>query len=101
MSRQLPFECLVQIFEDLSIETLQSCLSVCRMWGSVSVSILWTNVQNFNTLISCLPKDSKEILRKNEINIFAQASRPPLFKYATFIKNLSVDDTIKSIDHLT
>src|SRR5688500_10546079 len=72
MSRQLPVDCLNDIFEylegkvDSERADLRSCLLVDHLWCEVSVRILWKNIQNFNTLITCLPNESKEILRKNE-----------------------------------
>ncbi len=48
--------------------------------------------QNYHTLIACLPNESKEVLRKNEIIISISISKPPLFNYVSFIKNLSIYD---------
>ncbi|CAG8483238.1 9294_t:CDS:2 [Funneliformis caledonium] len=88
MPRQLPSDCLNEIFEYLKDETdLRSCLLVNRQWCEVTVRILWRNIQNYNILISCLPEESKENLCKNGIII---TSKPPLFNYITFIKSLSI-----------
>ena len=67
---QLPSDCLNEIFEyldDLEDDkvTLRSCLLVNRLWCEVSVRILWKRVRNYNTLIACLPNESKEILSNN------------------------------------
>src|SRR6266542_4425906 len=101
MPRQLPADCLNEIFEYLEDkEDLYSCLLVNRLWCEVSVPILWANIQNYNTLIACLPKESKEILYKNEIFLSTLTSKPPLFNYVVFIKSLSIgeiDNKIKSI----
>src|ERR1043165_6191405 len=90
MSYQLPIKCLNKIFEDLDDKALRSCLLVNRSWCKVSVPILWTNIQNCNTLIACLPHESKEILYKNEIVISTSTSNPLLFNYVSFIKNISI-----------
>src|SRR6266540_969513 len=63
----------------------------------VSVQILWTNIQNYKTLIACLPNESKEILSKDEIIISTSTSKPPLFNYIAFIKILSLNEIIENI----
>src|SRR6266498_229288 len=93
MPCQLSADCLNEIFEYLEDEEdLYSCLLVNHLWCEVSVRFLWTNVQNYDTLIACLPNESKEILNKNEIIISTPTSRPPLFNYVSFIKNLSIGE---------
>jgi len=62
----LPYECLSEIFEHLENDALRSCLLVNHFWCEVSVPILWTSIQNYRTLIACLPNESKEILNKNK-----------------------------------
>src|SRR6266540_7465340 len=95
---QLPADCLNEIFEYLEDKTdLRSCLLVNHLWCEVSVRILWRNIQNYDTLIACLPNESKEILHKNEIFISTPTSKPPLFNYVAFIKNLSIHDIDKNI----
>src|SRR4051812_15091509 len=70
---QLPIDCLNEIFEYLKDDkvSLHSCLLVNHLWCEVSVRILWRDVCKYNksydTLISCLPNESKEILSKNEL----------------------------------
>src|SRR3954452_638040 len=117
MSRLLPADCLNEIFEYLEEDklTLHSCLLVNRLWCEVSVRILWRNVWNFkyfvsheyrlevassnlNTLIACLPNESKELLNKNEIFISTPTSKPPLFNYAAFCKVLSISDIDQMIN---
>src|SRR6059058_5009720 len=92
MPRQLPADCLNEIFEYLEQDrvTLCSCLLVNRLWCEVSVRILWRNIRNYNTLITCLPNESKEILYKDGIMTSTSTSRPPMFNYATFCKVLSI-----------
>src|SRR5437764_7785494 len=87
---QLPVDCLNEIFQCLEKDkiTLHSCLLVNRLWCEVSVRILWRSVRNYNTLIACLPNDSKEILSRNGIITSTSASRPPMFNYASFCKVL-------------
>src|ERR1051325_6351991 len=95
---QLPIDCLNEIFECLEKDkiTLYSCLLVNRFWCEVSVRILWTSAWNYNTLIACLPNESKEILYKNGI-ITSLTSKPPIFNYVAFIKNFEIDNVIKNV----
>ncbi|CAG8634298.1 8598_t:CDS:1 [Funneliformis caledonium] len=97
MPRHLPTDCLNDIFEHLENKDLRTCLLVNSLWNVISVRILWRTIQNFNTLIACLPNDSKEILQANEIII--STSRPPLFNYITFINCLSVNDVGEAIEN--
>ena len=53
--------------------------------------IFWSNVQNYSTLIACLPNESKEIFSKNGIIISTPYLRFPIFNYATFCKVLSIN----------
>src|SRR6266540_347068 len=93
MPCQILAECLYEIFEYLEDKTdLYSCLLVNRLWCKVSVRILWTNIQNYHTLVTCLPNESKEILRRNEIIISTPTSKPPLFNYVAFIKSFSMNE---------
>src|SRR5688572_120137 len=90
MACQLPTDCLNGIFDHLeNTVTLRSCLLVSRLWCEASVPTLWARIQNYHTLIACLPRESKEILFKNDIVIATLVSRPPLFNYVAFIKILS------------
>src|SRR6266480_1801615 len=102
---QLPFDCLNEIFEyldDLEDDkvTLRSCLLVNRLWCEVSVRILWRSIMNYNTLVACLPNNSKKILSKNGVITSTSASRTPMFNYASFCKVLltyEVNFNIKQI----
>src|SRR6266542_4274783 len=89
---QLTTDCLDEIFEYLEDDkiTLYSCLLVNRLWCKISVRILWRHIRNYNTLIACLPNESKEILYRNNINFPTPTSKPPIFNYASFCKFLSV-----------
>src|SRR6266480_3262915 len=99
---KLPADCLNEIFEYLEEDkiSLRSCLLVNRLWCEVSVRILWRNIRNYNTLIACLPNDSKEILYKNGIITSTSTSNPPMFNYSSFCKVLSVDQIKKGIGKL-
>jgi hypothetical protein len=97
---QLPVDCLNDIFEHLKKDkvTLYSCLLVNRLWCKISVRILWRKVRNYNTLIDCLPNESKEILNNNGILILNYKS--PIFNYASFCKSLSVCEVHYNIRYL-
>src|SRR4051812_15343559 len=92
-------DCLNEIFEYLKEDkiTLHSCLLVNRFWCEISIRILWTSVWNYDTLIACLPNESKENLYKNGIITSTPTLKSPLFNYIAFIKNLDIDDIIKNI----
>src|SRR6266540_338951 len=98
MPSQFSADCLNEIFAYLKDKmTLHSCLLVNRHWCEVSVRILWKRIQNYDTLIACLPSESREILFKNEIVISTPTSKPPLFNYVAFVKNLSINEIVKNI----
>src|SRR5204863_6589649 len=98
---QLSFDCLNEIFEYLEDDkvTLHSCSLVNHLWCEVSVRILWREVQNYDTLVACLPNESKEILYNGGIitPTSTSTSKPPLFNYVTFIKRLEIDTLIGRI----
>src|SRR5271156_2862531 len=115
MPSQLPADCLNEIFEYLEEDkvTLHSCLLVNRLWCRVSVEILWKNIWDsstvtpqsrfgistvssriLNTLIACLPNESKDFLFENGIFITTSTSKSPLFNYPSFCKVLSILDLI-------
>ncbi len=101
MPRQLPTDCLNEIFKYLKDKVdLHSCLLTNRLWCEVSVQILWKNIQNYNTLIACLPNESKKLLYKNKIIILTSTSKPPLFNYVTFIKKISINQICDKIINL-
>lgn len=87
---KLSGDCINEIIEYLNNDriTLHSCLLVNRLWCKISVRIYWREIRNLNTLIACIPDESKEILFKNGITILT--SKPPVFNYASFCKFLSV-----------
>src|SRR3954447_14501404 len=98
----LPADCLNEIFEYLEEDefTLYSCLLVNRLWCQVSVRILWRNIRNYNTLIACLPNESKEILHKEGIIISTSNTKPLMFNYASFCKILPVKQVNDNIGRL-
>jgi hypothetical protein len=99
---QLPVNCLNEIFECLEEDrvTLHSCLLVNRLWCEVSVGILWRSIRNYDTLIACLPNESKEILCKDGIITSTLTSKPPMFNYASFCKMLSINEVNDGIEKL-
>src|ERR1043166_8648700 len=99
---KLPADCLNEIFEYLEGDevTLYSCLLVNRLWCRVSVRILWRSIRNYDTLISCLPNESKKILYENGITISSSILKPPTFNYASFCKVLSIDQVDCKIEQL-
>ncbi|RGB40289.1 hypothetical protein C1646_753461 [Rhizophagus diaphanus] len=119
MSCQLHYDCLNDILEYLNDDknTLYSCLLVNQLCCEIAVRILWRNVWRFwkvyfndksrdrsisiiITLIGCLPKESKNLLNKNGINITIIVQKPPLFNYASFCKVLSPYKINSMIQHL-
>ncbi len=62
MTRQLPADCLNDIFEYLENDkvTLHSCLLANRLWCEVSVRVLWRNIWNLKYSVS---KSQLQILR--------------------------------------
>ena len=99
---KLPADCLNEIFEYLEEDkiSLRSCLLVNHLWCEVSVRILWRSIRSYNTLISCLPNESKEILYKNGIITSTSTSNPPMFNYSSFCKVLSINQLNHEISKL-
>src|SRR5687767_5307837 len=116
MAFQLPTDCLNEIFEHLEEYPtyLRSCLLVNRFWCKIAVRILWKNILNFpnsmyskpasssslNTLVACLPNESKNLLYENGISILTSTPKSPLFNYISFIKALSFSN-IKHVVKVT
>ncbi|PKY27836.1 hypothetical protein RhiirB3_529475 [Rhizophagus irregularis] len=108
----LPFDCLHEIIEYFEKDriTLHSCLLVNRLLCEISVKILWGDIKDissyktsslsfFNTIIACLPNESKELIFNNEIFISKPTLQSPLFNYAKFCKKLSITDISKIINY--
>ncbi|GBB85339.1 hypothetical protein RclHR1_01190015 [Rhizophagus clarus] len=100
---KLNADCLILVFKELQEdnESLYSCLLVNREWCRLAVPILWEKCQNFsifdesrekfyNTILSCLPTSSKQLLLENNIKLpQIILSRPPTFNYISFCKFIS------------
>ncbi|GBC06235.1 hypothetical protein RclHR1_00670027 [Rhizophagus clarus] len=104
---QLTDDCLNEIFEYLEDDKLAllSCILVNRSWCEGSVKIFWKDMRNyctsnFNTLIDCLPNESKEILYKNGIVISNPTFKFPAFNYASFCKVLLIYQVYSKIEQL-
>jgi hypothetical protein len=112
---QLIADCLNNIFEYLDDDknTLYSCLLVNHQWCEVAVRILWRNAWYFkdnrdykphvplsviNTLIACLPKESKDFLEKEKFYIISPTQKPPLFNYPSFIKIITIYGVYQMIE---
>ena len=112
MPCKLLADCLNEIFEYLEEDkaALRSCLLVNRLWCEISVRILWRDVWRFkssasfqldqlneasskilDTLITCFPDKSKELLYRNEIFVSILTSKPSLFNYTLFCKVPSIN----------
>ncbi|GBC10275.1 hypothetical protein RclHR1_00950012 [Rhizophagus clarus] len=104
---QLPGDCLNNIFEYLEDDknTLYSCMFVNRLWCEASVEIFWRNgcdysISNVNTLVACLPNESKENLYNNGITFLTSTTKIPIFNYASFCKVLSISYIHQKIEEL-
>ncbi|PKC12324.1 hypothetical protein RhiirA5_411988 [Rhizophagus irregularis] len=104
---KLPADCLSEIFKYFEEDqiTLHSCLLVNRLWCEISVKLLWRDVwdystSNYDTLIACLPNESKEILYNNGIMVSTSNSKLPVFNYASFCKILSIDRIYNKVEQL-
>jgi hypothetical protein len=95
---QIIEDLLPEIFENLDNASLRSCLCVCRIWCEISVKFLWKKILNYETLISCLPHESKSIV--SNVGILIPTSNTPLCNYASFCKILLVDNLYESIKKL-
>ncbi|PKY13550.1 hypothetical protein RhiirB3_465480 [Rhizophagus irregularis] len=115
MSRQLPIDCVNEIFKCLENDknTLFSCLFVNRHYCKFAVRILWKNIWDIryeyrpyvtisliSTLITCLPKKSKEFLRKKGMFINISSQKPPLFNYPSFCRIISVNTINEMIQNI-
>ncbi|GBB98243.1 hypothetical protein RclHR1_03180008 [Rhizophagus clarus] len=101
---KLNVDCLVLIFNELreSKKSLYSCILVNREWCHLVVPILWSNYQYIlreksrkkfsNTILSCLPTSSKQLLFDNAISLPSTVfSKPPTFNYVSLCKFLRVE----------
>jgi hypothetical protein len=95
---QLPPDCLAEIFEylDEDIVTLRSCLLVNRLWYLNAVRILWRRIRNYNTLISLIPDESKNILLQKRI--VTSILPTPTINYLSYCKFLSFIEIFYKIE---
>ncbi|CAB4397767.1 unnamed protein product [Rhizophagus irregularis] len=91
---QLNEDCFYEIFKNLDSNSLYSCLLVSRLWCSISVRLLWRNRLDYKTLLSCLPNESMDILRAN--NILVPTLITPFINYASFCKKFLLDEFFHS-----
>src|SRR5436309_3550496 len=98
--KKLNVDCLKLIFIELNDKnSLYSCLLVNRKWCSIVVPILWKRIpwckslrkgigskeKLFNTILTCLPSSSKQLLSDNGINLPSIVlSNTTLFNYIGF-----------------
>src|SRR5436190_15881147 len=90
----LNIDCLIHIFNQADKNSLYSCLLVNKEWCNIIVPILWKKFswytgeleeKLFNTILSCLPSSSKQLLFDNEIKLPSTILlRSPLFNYVSF-----------------
>src|ERR1044072_7055964 len=96
---KLNVDVLILIFKQAEKGTLYSCLLVNKEWCTVIVPILWkkfswdwdtswfndhvneSEEKLFNTILSCLPSSSKQLLSDNDVQL---PSTSPLFDYISF-----------------
>ena len=115
-------DCLVLIFNQTDKNSLYSCLLVNKEWCSIVVPILWKkfswyvdwsseNVRQSgkklsNTIISCLPPSSKQLLSDNGVKLPSEILlRSPLFNYISFCEFLLnariINKIIKIVEYPT
>src|SRR3954464_8646365 len=95
---KLNVDCLNLIFNELQGDkiSLHSCLLVNKEWCNVVVPILWkerswyesykvSKKKLFNTMLSCLPSSSRQLLSDNDIKLPSTILlKPTLFNYISF-----------------
>jgi hypothetical protein len=99
----LNIDCLILIFYKMNKNSLYSCLLVNKEWCNVVVPILWKKyswrwsrrlgdkvtrrMRLYNTILSCLPSSSKQLLSDNNIKLPSTILlKEPLFNYISFCK---------------
>src|SRR5436305_15265871 len=98
--KKLNIDCLVLIFNEMEKISLHSCLLVNKNWCNIVIPILWKKFSwNFlycnklgnsgrrlsNTILSCLPPSSKQILSDNGVKLpLVALLGSPLFDYISF-----------------
>jgi hypothetical protein len=110
---RLNVDCLSFIFNELQTKKayLHSCLLVNKKWCHLVVPILWENhpwnINNnkkskeklFNTILSCLPSTSIQLLFDNDIKLPSTIiSKSPSFNYVSYSKSLKSKIIIEIIE---
>jgi hypothetical protein len=98
---KLNIDCLILIFNVLQLDnkSLYSCLLVNKEWYHLVIPILWEKYLSLNrekskkifsnTILSCLPTSSKQLLFDNKIKLpSATFSKSPTFNYVSLCKYL-------------
>jgi hypothetical protein len=106
---KLNVDCIFLIFNELRADnsSLYSCLLVNKEWYHMVIPILWgkflyfkceKSIEKFsNTILSCLPTSSKQLLFDNNIKLpLTTFSKPPTFNYVSLCKFLTFE-TINKI----
>ncbi|CAG8433517.1 6285_t:CDS:2 [Diversispora eburnea] len=109
----LPPESMKEILEYLNddMSALYSCVFVNKQWAQVALEILWRDISKFSeqyifsysapkiisTLLSCLPKESKNILRNRGLKI-PISTKQPFFNYSGSCRYLDISLINKMID---
>jgi hypothetical protein len=102
---KLNTDCLILIFNELQADSksLYSCLLVNKKWCHLVVPSLWEKHHNckkkyYNTILSCLPTSSKQLLFDNDIKLpLTILSKSPMFNYVSlckFLKAYTIDNII-------
>jgi hypothetical protein len=105
---KLNVDCLLLIFNELTDkESLNSCLLVNKEWCNIVVPILWKkhslngksqkkHLKLLNTILSCLPSSSKQLLSDNNIKLPSTILlKSSLFNYISFCKFPIIDSIVK------
>ncbi|CAG8552093.1 2933_t:CDS:2 [Diversispora eburnea] len=113
----LPNDCLRDIFKYLTHQpkSLHSCLLVNRLWCENAVPILWRDPFRYNRtfyydsnywksithiILLCLPQESKDIFKSNNIKLPKLSSKPPLFDYVGYCQYISCQDIYEIIPEI-
>ncbi|GBB91003.1 hypothetical protein RclHR1_01810006 [Rhizophagus clarus] len=98
------------IFKELQYDkkTLQSCLSVNKIWCEIIIPILWKDPWKYlgkgndklllNVIFSHLSKESRDYLSRR-LNFFTNSYQKPLFDYISFCKHLNFIEIKKLINN--
>src|SRR6266513_1397180 len=98
-NKDVLFLILVELQNDR--KSLYSCLLVNRTWCETTVPILWKDPLKvcrtynakktlFNVLLLLLPKESRDILKNQEIDLLTEIYQRPLFNYINFWRHLNL-----------